>query len=587
MPSIQLLPEEVASKIAAGEVIERPASVLKELLENSLDAGATKIQIEIEKAGKGLIRVVDNGSGISPEDCRIAFARHATSKIRDLVDLETLGTYGFRGEALFSIAAVSETTLISCVQGAREGFTLTFSGGKKTKEGKTPPIPGTTLEIRSLFFNTPARAKFLKSDPSERSQLLRVVEESALSHPQIQYILKMDGKEVWNLPAQLKDDPKSRWERTREILGDTAARSLIVASIQRPELGLTVFLSKPEELGSSRNSQYFFVNERPVTNRTLQQALYRSYEDYRPLHKHPLCVLFLNLAPAQFDINVHPQKKEIRFRSDHALFDFIQNTLQKELLKSKQPHSLQGSSSWLNAQNPRELPRIEHPDPQTYVVREEPAFYAKEQNLLEPEEPGPSWYKPPFRYLGQIEKTYLVYESQGGILLMDQHAGQERILFEQYLIQFKNGGPKVQRLMIPIQVDLSPSQTQKVMEWKDWLKTCGFDLDLFGKNSILVHSLPALFDLSPDHMKELLEKVSESQGTPAPEEVRLEAIATMACKKAVKAHDQLNPEEAVHLIEELKNCQDSFACPHGRPTLLKLTREELAHRFKRPGPPPL
>ncbi|MBI4051036.1 MAG: DNA mismatch repair endonuclease MutL [Elusimicrobia bacterium] len=577
LSQIKLLPEEVASKIAAGEVIERPASVLKELLENSLDAGALKTQIEIEGAGKRLIRVVDNGCGMSPENCRLAFAQHATSKIEGLEDLENLATYGFRGEALFSIAAISEIQLSSCLQKSPEGFKISLKGGKVLKEQKAPPVSGTLIEVRNLFFNTPARAKFLKSDSSEKAQILRVLEEAALSHPEQHFALRMDGKETLNLSPQSNRDFPSRMERLREILGEETTRTLTTASVQRTDIRLTVFLSRPDALASSRNLQYFFVNERPVVNRTLQQALYRSYEDSRPSHKHPVCVLFLNIPPSQFDVNVHPQKKEIRFRSEHELFDFIQNTLRKELSKSKQAPSL-AAHSWVKIPDPREPYRILHPQPDTYLVREDTIPY---------EAQGPSWYIPPFTYLGQIEKTYLAYESQGGLLILDQHAAQERILFERYLEQFKNGGPKVQRLMIPIQVDLGPSQVQRVLTWKEELKNYGFDMDAFGKSSILIHALPALFDLGPADLKEMLERLSESLGSPAPEESRRESIASMACKKAVKAHDRLSQEEAVHLIEELKNCKDSFACPHGRPTLLKLTREELAHRFKRPGPPPL
>lgn len=588
MPEIQVLSEDVISRIAAGEVIERPASALKELLENSLDAGARSITIDIEKAGKALLRVRDDGRGMVPEDCRLSLTRHSTSKIRSFSDLDRLSTFGFRGEALYSIAAVSRLDITSCRKGKTAvGWSVKTEGGRVISESEAPPVPGTTVEVRDLFFNTPARSKFLRSDPSERSHLLRAAEECALANCGTAFHFRADGTEVFSLPHCANESLDSVFGRARLVLGKTAAEGLLAAASE--PLGIKALASGPGSMVATRGAQYFFVNKRPVSSRTLQQALYKAYEPFRANGKHPACVIFIEIPPDEFDVNIHPQKRDVRFRNESAVFKAVSSVIGERLLKERRPVQI--------------IPAVENSGTgapggvfeksEGYSPAAPPSFTpaaALEQELpIMPESSGgPAWYNPPFRFLGQLEKSYLVFESNGGLLLVDQHAAAERVIFEKYMEQLSAGATGVQPLMLPVSVDLSPSQMENSMRWKQWLSSAGFEIQQFGAGTILLHSVPAVFDFGPNDLREFLERLSEILGDPekCSEEVKRETVATLACKKAVKAHDHLKAEEALRLIEDLRVCKDSFTCPHGRPAVLSLSRAELARRFHRPGPPP-
>ncbi|MBI4349392.1 MAG: DNA mismatch repair endonuclease MutL, partial [Elusimicrobia bacterium] len=333
---IRRLPPEVASRIAAGEVIERPASVLKELLENSLDAGARRVQVETLEAGKKLLRVSDDGGGMLPEDCRVAFERHATSKISQLEDLERLATFGFRGEALFAVAAVSRTTLLSCPSGRRSGWRVDLEGGRVTAEREAPPVPGTTIEVRDLFFNTPARAKFLKSDVAEKSQLTRVIEEAALAHPQAAFAYKSDGRSSFKLASHAGDPTEEVLRgRVREVLGDELGAAMLWVHEESPGLTLRAFVAPASAMAATRNTQFWFLNRRPITSRLLQQALYRAHDAFRGRDRHPVCVVWLEMSSDRFDVNVHPAKREVRFRNERPIFEAVSGALSAVLLRTK------------------------------------------------------------------------------------------------------------------------------------------------------------------------------------------------------------------------------------------------------------
>ena len=616
MSVIRRLSHEVASRIAAGEVIDRPASVLKELIENSLDAGATRIDIESAGAGKSLLRVLDDGFGMEPEDCRAAFERHATSKIREFEDLDALSTFGFRGEALFAICAVSKVALTSTPKGSRNGWRVEASGGRVVKDREAPPTTGTAIEVRELFYNTPARAKFLKSDASEKSHLVQAIEEAALANPRVSFFYKSEGRTGLNLPARNeKDDIAARRERIRDVLGREIGDALLTVRVSRQELSLLGFISPANALIASRNFQLCFVNRRPVSNKTVQQALYRAYEPFREKNRHPAAVLFLEAPANQIDVNVHPTKREVRFRSERSIYETVAQAASKSLLEAKgiptldslrKPAGAPSAESAFGraaAQSAPVMPAPSSPgifskersraEIRTSSVHEsegsftlsERGFQARAPLKSQPQKP---WFDPSLRYLGQIERAYLVFDSQGGLLLVDQHAAQERVLFERYVRELTTGCPKTQRLMLPISIELPASALAALAAKAEKMRKAGFEIAPFGKTILHVTEIPAVFAEAKD-VRELVHRVLDDFLSPlaAKADVRYHAAATIACKGAVKAHDPLGEREAVALIEALRACEDGTCCPHGRPAMLSFTRDELARRFKRPGPPPL
>ena len=587
MPVIRPLPEDVASRIAAGEVIERPASVLKELLENSLDAGASKITVEIEGAGRKKLRIVDDGCGLDPADCRAAFGRHSTSKIKKLGDLDTLSTFGFRGEALFSIAAVSKVSLNSRKKKSKKAWAVMMAGGKLKKDHEAPPVNGTAVEVKDLFFNTPARAKFLKSDASERGHLARAVEEAALANPRVEFKFTSEGRTTMHFAARKeKKEVDAARSRAADVLGEQRGAGLLDTQRSSGDISVRGFLSPVEKLHSTRQLQYIFVNRRPVTNRTIQQALYRAYEPFRQKNRHPVAVLFIETPAGALDVNVHPTKREVRFRNDSDVFQTVTKALSKSLLGSKGIPTLTP-----------ERPAYAFASAGTSAVRESIFAYkaggdsptVKQPSWPRPkEEPSRPWFDEGLRYLGQIERAYLVFESTGGILLVDQHAAQERVLFERYFAEITKGDIAAQKLMIPIPIELPISAIQRVLSQEERLLKSGFTISVFGKTTLNVTSVPAVLykagDIE-DAVHSLLDGLTDPKSATA--DVRYDATATIACKAAVKAHDPLSGPEALRLVEDLKKCEDATCCPHGRPSMLSLDRNELARRFKRPGAPPL
>ncbi|MDE2509705.1 MAG: DNA mismatch repair endonuclease MutL, partial [Elusimicrobia bacterium] len=334
MPFIHQLPEDVFSRIAAGEVVERPASMLKELLENSLDAGALKIDVEAAGAGVDSLRIVDDGGGMDAEDVKLCLGRHATSKIAAFEDLDTLSTFGFRGEALYAIAAVAKITVTSCTRETAVGWRIT-SEGAKVSSGPAPAIPGTTVLVKDLFYNTPARREFLKSDGFERGKLAAVVEEAAIANPGVRFTYKAEGRSVLRFDPENSGDAFQDLDlRAAAVLGDDLAGGLLPIDVERPGVRVRMLVSPLDKMASSRNFQYFFVNKRPVSSRILQQALYKAYGE-RPSGKHPVCVAMLELNPDAFDVNVHPGKREIRFKEDGQMFEIVSGLVAAALAKAK------------------------------------------------------------------------------------------------------------------------------------------------------------------------------------------------------------------------------------------------------------
>ncbi len=582
MPEIKVLPEDVVSKIAAGEVIERPASVLKELLENSLDAGASKIEIEIKKAGRGLIRVHDDGRGMDREDLRLSLGRHATSKLDVFEDIYSLATFGFRGEALYSIFAVSRLRITSFRAGADSGYAIEGEGGRVIAELPAPPVKGTTIEAADLFFNTPARAKFMKSDASERAQLIKTVEEAALANLGVSFRLVIDGAEILSLPTL----PGGLWENLKSRASSIFGKSTYggMARVEGKTTGMAVYglASRPDALCATRVNQHFFVNRRPVASALLRQAFYRGY-GHMLSGRHPACAIFVELDPGSFDANIHPQKRDVKFSGENEIFKTVSNTIYEELL-SKQ-------TAAVNMTAPAGEVKFGSPDVPAYREAAAPPPAVAETGGLfdQPAAAAPQpavpadWRGHELKYLGQLAKSYLLFECEAGLLVVDQHAAQERVLFEKYLDEFSKGSIKVQPLLVPLETELSRSQMETVLKWRDWLKTAGFEIDQRGPAVALLRAAPALFYFTQPAFSEFLGYLSEVLGEPekAAEDMKRNIIATMACKKSIKAHDFVKPQEAQRLMEDLKKAGDGYHCPHGRPTLFHLSGSDIARRFQR------
>lgn len=636
MNEIKILDAKTAGKIAAGEVIERPAGVLKELIENSLDSGATAINIEIEKAGKKLIRVNDNGKGIKEEDLPLALMRHSTSKILNFDDLDNLNTFGFRGEALYSIAAISRLALISCRQGGK-GSKILAEGGKITEQAPAPSVYGTTVEVRDLFFNTPARLKFLKSDIVERSHLLACAEDAAMANITVAFNVKTDGNKIYTLPAQ-NDDESGLRNRLSKILGDTIVKNLLF--IEDEKFGFKAFVSPLDALSSARDRQFFFVNKRPVVCKLLQQALYKAYQPYREKDKHPSAVIFMQLPPSAFDVNIHPQKKDIKFIDESAVFNFICNKIGQALLKNNTginvefndaaqetlpvpplpqsaasvKESVPESSLWkkeafspkqevkkfaefLNIATPKQEPALsafDSEEPPSYNLdnkdNKAPEYkevlYPKNDAREEPvkeETPAPVWFKGPYTYIGQLHQSYLLFQNPQGLILIDQHAAQERVYFEQYLNQIENSCVQQQPLMFPVSIQLAASRCDAVLSWQDYLRRAGFEIARFAAGTLLVNSVPHLLKFKESDIKDFILSLADIVGNPAKSDndFKYKIISTTACKKAVKAGEKLDKLQAEALLENMKSCQDALHCPHGRPTLITLEMKELSKKFGR------
>ncbi len=616
MSKIHVLDEKTAGKIAAGEVIERPAGVLKELLENAVDAGATAVRVDIAGSGKELIRVNDNGCGMDEEDLKNSVLRHATSKINRFDDLETLQTFGFRGEALYSVAAVSRMTLTSCT-GTGEGHRLELHAGKIVSQSPAPAIKGTTIEIRDLFYNTPARLKFLKSDSYERACLLKVIEESALANLGVAYTVHVNGREVYNLPAQTGPEEVAVVERAQAILGKEVAQSLVYKSFDI--MGLKLFITPDDKLVNVRDMQYIFVNRRPIDSKTVQQAIYKAYQNARPKDRHPAFIVYMQLAPDEFDVNIHPQKRDIRFVNENQVFGFMMHSAGETIFSHTTPVS--AGEKLTVSLPPTAAPAAEKlftpPTPEKPLFTPTPvepaAWTPKESFVLRDSDVAsssdnsdgelcvraqahtapnptkktsiqtPQWFVGPYHYLGQLHRSYLLFENPEGLVLIDQHAAQERVLFEHYLEAFEKRAVTVQKLLFPLHVDLPPSNVETLLSWADFLKTAGFEIAPFAARTVQVHTRPHMIRFQEDDLKEFIVSLAQLVGDPSKstETLKRKMIAMLACKKAIKAHDQISAAEAEALLENMKKCKDGMHCPHGRPCVAKLALKDIDKLFGR------
>ncbi|HEX4341947.1 MAG TPA: DNA mismatch repair endonuclease MutL [Verrucomicrobiae bacterium] len=655
MNRIKLLPEHVANQIAAGEVVERPASVVKELVENALDAGAKKISVEIQAGGRSLIRVTDDGIGMNRDDALLCLERHATSKIQRAEDLSSIATMGFRGEALPSIASVSKFTLTTRERDgdSPEATQIIIAGGKISEVKAAGSATGTSIEVRQLFFNLPARRKFLRTEETEAAHTLHYLTLAALAYPEVAFTFVKDGRPVWQLPAQKSgSDENGQFtalrERIRALTGDVKLvpvdfsapfampdddsnevfETAIHISEAKSEIGnrkssirVWGFIGSPGVSRATREDQHLFVNRRPVENRGLNFALLEGYHTALMKGRYPVCCLFVEIDPAAVDVNIHPAKREVKFHREADVRRFVAQAVREALLEfhaaghKKEPAPAQSLLPTRPIEKPvsrigsaptSELPAfasqpIKHAPLPPQPVEQQSlrmGFSPVATTPVPPQPPittsAPSSFSTqpsvvpllsvPLRLVGVVGKLYVVLESDRGLVLLDQHAAHERILFEQMLERLeRNTQAPSQKLLLPETIELSPRDAQFMREQLPSLGRLGVGLSEFGERTFLLDALPPFVKVS-DARRFVLDLVDELKSAGKDiNSARLgeHVVAKTVCRHAVKANDLLTGRELENLVEDLRRCAMPYTCPHGRPTLIEMNYRELEKKFGR------
>jgi len=554
----------VADRIAAGEVVERPASVVKELVENSLDAAATQVVIEVDGAGVNLIRVSDNGTGIHPDDLPLAVQRFATSKITTADDLDAIRSFGFRGEALPSIAAVSLMEIGSAVPGEGLGRRLRMEGGEVVGDESAGMPAGTVVTVRQLFFNTPVRRKFLKSAAREFAMVVDAVNRLALAHPQVAFRLVHEGAEVLRYPAEQEGD------RVAAVLGeDTYGRTVAFAD-DGAGMRLHGWLGKPELGRAGRRQQYLFVNRRPVHSRILTGAIEHAYQQLLPVGKFPSFVIFLDVPPQRVDVNVHPRKQDVRFDDEHEVFGAVGRVVRTALRRAQLIRTIEAA--------PVEAERTSAA-PQSLPLGERPALVDAVQPVLLPA----AGRLPAMRLLGQLHNTYLLADGADGLIVIDQHAAHERVLYERLLQTRARRAADGQLQVTPTPVSLPGDLFAVLTAHQDALADLGFILEPFGERTVLIRAVPEVAArVSPQLLLTDLVTELADEGRASGAQTLLERLTIRtACHTAIKAGDGLTREQMASLLADLAKTADPFTCFHGRPTLITLPMAQVERWFLR------
>ena len=589
MAKVRILPDEIVRKIAAGEVIERPASCVKELLENCIDAGASRIDIVVEEGGKRLIRVADNGVGMTPEDLALSLRSHATSKLSKLEDLYSIRTLGFRGEALNSIAAVAQVRIVSRAKGSPQGARLEAAG-----EDTGEPIPtgapvGTSVEVKNLFFNTPARRKFLKSPGAEMAQITDVTTRIALAHPKAHFSLTHNRRKAFLLPPA-----RDLQERVAALFGEELAQGLISFSREEGPIAIQGLASSPHLARANTRMQFTFLNLRYIRDRLLSHAIARAYEGFIEPRRYPIVFLFLEIAPHEVDVNVHPTKREVRFRNNDQVYRAVLSALERGLSASlpprlsaprpQTPQDIERRKKEI-AESIAEYFRLRGTSPQARLSWES---FARGRGKKGPILPGrevalPPWPARERGSLLQIHNTYLVEETPEGLSITDQHALHERILFQQISDRLKRETLRSQRLLIPETVPAGPVDLDKLDSAKELIAKFGLEMDRFGTGIIAIYAFPSVLAKADvaSFARDFLDKLEVGEVSEMMEEKLDELISLLACRAAIKAGKPLSYEEIDSLLARRVGLDKRYSCPHGRPTTLTFTLKELERQFKR------
>lgn len=618
---IRVLEKQVADKIAAGEVIERPVSIVKELTENAVDAGASSITIEIKNGGKSYIRVTDDGCGIPAAEAETAFLRHATSKISTAKDLDAIHSLGFRGEALASIAAVTHTELITKTRAEKVGTRLLIHGGEVlAKEGTGCP-DGTTMVVTDLFYNTPARRKFLKSDGAESGQIIDFVSQIALAYPGIRFRFINNGRHLFSTSG--KGDLHAAILSVYQL---AEYRDLVAVEYEEDGTSVRGFISRPSLTRTTRKNQIFFVNGRVVASKVIEKGVSEGYRERLFEGRHPVAFLFIETDPARLDVNIHPNKREVRFDDEKAITEIVakgvrlalgtraavtevknvftaapekpaETTAPGEAVKKTiiKPAEEQVDIKQILATKQRPAPKSEQalkPEPQAAApaVREETAPYTAEQDVKASTAKAPVFIESPgqkpfdfaeLKITGVVFDTYITAVDRGNFYLIDQHAAHERVFYEKLVGEYLAEEKLRQPILTPIMVEVPLDVKENEYDWMDSLTDMGFAIEPFGMNSYVIREIPTFMSLSEaeDFVNVFVENVSA--GTQLSNTVVINKLITKSCKSAVKAHDRLSTAELQALMDQLAACKNPFSCPHGRPTFIRLSQYQIEKMFKR------
>ena len=578
--TIHILPEDVASQIAAGEVVERPASVVKELLENAVDAGAHRVSIRVVGAGQRSIEISDDGSGISPAELDLAVARHATSKLKQADDLFHIRTLGFRGEALASIASVSHFSLSSRANDHDTGARIVVDGGKAAAVERIGLPAGTVIRVEDLFFNTPARLKFLKREQTERQQIDGLVTRYALAYPDLAISLNQDSKTVLQTSGN-----GDRREVLTQVYGVELAKQLLLVDFEDEGMRVDGFISPISQTRSNRKEITFFVNGRWIQDTTLSSAVMRAYQTFLMVGRYPISILFLQLPPEEVDVNVHPAKAEVRFRHPDQIFSLLQRAVRRALLAFSPVPQVSFNTWRLDPSAPVQPPDWNH-TPEMADVSKNLEGYSDQLLAGSVNSPQPAVIPqgsiPLLRWVGQIGATYLVAEGPDGLYLIDQHSAHERILFERYMNQQVKADS--QSLLEPILFQLPPQAAHVLAENLDVLQKIGFQVEEFGNLSFRIRAIPALFSGGDPQaaVRSVVEDFEEDE-TPLAGQIEARLVARICKRMAVKGGQILSVEEQKKLITDLELCSSPRTCPHGRPTMIHLSVDLLERQFGRRG----
>ncbi len=589
---IVILSEETTNKIAAGEVVERPASIVKELVENSIDAGAENIRVELEKGGCQSIRVVDDGSGIEKEDVALVFERHATSKINKFEDIYSVVSFGFRGEAMPSIASIARVELLTRREGDLEGTKAIVEAGKIKEIAPVGCPSGTQILVTKIFANIPARKKFLKTESTEQSLCLDVVTRLALAHPEIRFQVLVNGREVFAVP-----EAADIAERIAIVMGMDFSSHSISVQEQKENVSLMGFISHPEFTRSNSKNIYLFVNKRFIRDNSLTHAVLSAYRQVIPPRRYPAAVLFIDLPPGDVDVNVHPAKMEVRFKDSRGIYELVSGTIARNLALAR---DLRGS--FIYRLEPREKSFfIQNAKPEQIQAKSAGIFsrqnlqQAIDNDLLTRSvtqksrniESSDARGKEPitfvnFRYLGQFFNTYLVFAGDDGLLLIDQHAAHERIMLERLK---RVEGQKIvsQQLLMPEVVSLNPAQIELFSGYIDFLREIGLEIEIFGRDAVVVKALPAILSsLQPKELiYDIVDQLSDQSRASSLQEKKEKIYAALACRAAIKANSSLSSAEVEALCRDLAATPFNLTCPHGRPISIKFSLTEIERMFKR------
>ena len=577
---IRILAPEVASQIAAGEVVERPASVVKELVENAFDAGAQRINITVEGSGRRLIEVADDGSGIPAQELPLAVERHATSKVSSAADLVRITSLVFRGEALASIGSVARLTLTTRVRGSATGAQFRVMGGQTGELQPAGAPVGTLVRVEELFYNVPARLKFLKSDVTERRQIDTLVTRYALAFPHVRFQLRQDGR----LSLQTSGDGDRRVVLAA-LYGLDTARQMLEVLAEDDNLQIRGFISPLSLTRSNRREILFFINRRPIQDVTLTSALVQAYHTMLMVGRYPLGMLFLDMPPESVDVNVHPTKAEVRFRDASRLFAAVQRAVRRALLAHTPIPAWRPTSAFPALDE--SLGRVDEVARATPSIPYPAAPSPYPAPPLQPSRPLPGALPPVLRLVGQVASAYLVAEGPDGLYLIDQHAAHERVLYERMLAQREAGGGAAlpgQSLLEPVTVELPPAAARALEDQLPLLGSLGFQVEVFGPGTFLVRAIPALLaGLDATGALRVLVDDFEEDEKPLQAEVEGRLIARVCKRAAVKAGRAMAPDEQRALLDDLQACRSPRTCPHGRPTMIHLPVDLLERQFGRKG----